>query len=442
MHVRDTKDRAEAWLLICGVTTVFPTESLVLDFIRELEVGTATSATSWLLHRSLVPVQNGGQLNREIEIIERGVIIDVDYSARNEHNSGIQRVVRNTVNHWARDHEVTLVAWGDQMQMWRSLGPDEYARVTDWAAERTESDAADNHRLVLPWRSRIILIEVPSAADNCLPLAAMASLSGSQVAMVGYDTIPIASAETLPMGMSDHFAKYMAIMKHATIVAGISQTAADEFAGFAAMLEAQGLSGPRVVACSLPAEVPVHVTTTSEGRPLVLCVGSKEPRKNHVAVLAAAEQLWREGYDFELLFIGTYGWDVKSFNRWLMRLRKAGRPVSAPRRVGDGDLWAAYARSRFTVFPSFHEGFGLPVAESLAFGTPAITSNYGSMAEIAAGGGCILIDPHDDDALLEAMRNLLSDDALIARLAADAIARAPRGWSDYAAELWAELVER
>ena len=80
------------------------------------------------------------------------------------------------------------------------------------------------------------------------------------------------------------------------------------------------------------------------------------------------------------------------------------------------ELHNAYSRARFTVFPSLHEGFGLPVAESLEHGTPVITTNYGSTEEIGRDGGAILIDSNDDEELVAAMRRLLTDDELIEQL--------------------------
>ena len=89
---------------------------------------------------------------------------------------------------------------------------------------------------------------------------------------------------------------------------------------------------------------------------------------------------------------------------------------------------------------SLHEGYGLPVAESLGWGTPVITTNYGSTAQITAGGGAILIDPRDDEALVTAMRRLLRDDDLLDTLRRQAHARTPRTWEHYATELWDQLV--
>jgi glycosyltransferase involved in cell wall biosynthesis len=110
--------------------------------------------------------------------------------------------------------------------------------------------------------------------------------------------------------------------------------------------------------------------------------------------------------------------------------------------VTDTELWALYREARFSVFVSLHEGFGLPVAESLALGTPALTSNYGSLAEIAEGGGCATVDPRSDDQVIAGMRKLLTDDKVIATLRAQAAGRPVRGWDEYARELWAAALDR
>jgi glycosyltransferase involved in cell wall biosynthesis len=172
----------------------------------------------------------------------------------------------------------------------------------------------------------------------------------------------------------------------------------------------------------------------------VLVVGSHEPRKNHLAVLHAAEVLWREGLRFRLHLIGGPGWTTTAFDERLAALRSAGRDVEAQRSADDDALWAAYRRARFSVFPSLHEGYGLPVVESLALGTPVVATSYGSVGELAADGGVVPVDPRDDDALADAMRSLLVDDELLDRLRAEARDRPARTWDDYARELWQHLV--
>ena len=132
---------------------------------------------------------------------------------------------------------------------------------------------------------------------------------------------------------------------------------------------------------------------------MVLCVGSHEPRKNHLAVLHAAELLWREGFAFSLVFIGGNAWRDDRFLEHVERLQDAGRPMVSVRALPDDLLWAAYDLAHCLVFPSLNEGFGLPIAESLASGTPVVTSEFGSMREIAGHGGGLLVDPRDDHAI-------------------------------------------
>ena len=143
---------------------------------------------------------------------------------------------------------------------------------------------------------------------------------------------------------------------------------------------------------------------------------------------------------FQLLFIGGSGWKTEEFDEFVARLMSLGRPIAVRKRSTEEELWAAYGSARFSVFPSLVEGFGLPVAESLAVGTPAVTSAHGSMAEIAEGGGCLVVDPRDVDAVETAMSRLLLDDRLLERLQTEASSRPARTWDDYAGELWSFLV--
>jgi len=264
------------------------------------------------------------------------------------------------------------------------------------------------------------------------------------VVAIGYDTIPLVSADTVPIEEPTKFMPYLSAIKFADRIAGISKTAAEEFRSFTSMLSPQGLAGPEVVCVPLPAEIghgsPSSPPPAPSGSPSVVVVGSHDPRKNHLAVLHAAELLWQEGLDFSLTFIGSGGSNTEFFHR-VEVLQYRGRKVTIRVAVPENELEDAIASARFTVFPSIHEGYGLPAAESLALGTPVITTNYGSTAEIADGGGALTVNPRADASIADAMRLLLTDDAELARLRAQIGQRAERSWEDYADELWVELVE-
>jgi glycosyltransferase involved in cell wall biosynthesis len=264
--------------------------------------------------------------------------------------------------------------------------------------------------------------------------------------MVGYDVIPIAAAETVGKHMTAEFGGYLSVVKHADRVSAISRATRDSFRAFATMAAAEGLPAPLIAAHELPAEAPqldertidrVRLQLGIGGGPLVLVVGSHEPRKNHLTVLEAAERLWSlNDRAFQLVFVGWSGWLGEDFDELVDELVASGRPLIVRKRCSEEELWASYRLARFTVFPSLIEGYGLPIAESLASGTPVITSNYGSMAEIGEKGGCLLVDPRSVDELERAMSLLLEDDDALSKLRDEALSVDTGTWERYANDLW------
>ena len=84
------------------------------------------------------------------------------------------------------------------------------------------------------------------------------------------------------------------------------------------------------------------------------------------------------------------------------------------------------------MFMSLYEGFGLPITESLWLGKPCLCSDHGSMAEIAAGGGCLPVSARDGNAIEQALERLADDSDLRARLSSEATTRPLTSWLDYA----------
>ena len=434
-------DWSRLWLLWSAISTVLPDEAQLRAAGRRLELLGTAEAAQWLLAACLDAAQRGGAAQAELLIVTDEVLVDVDASARRDLHTGIQRVVRSLLPRWHAEHAVRPVAWTAGRGALRSLRSAESARVLRWFDARPPVVAEEPLVLVLPWRSTLVLAEVPGR-DVCARLAALARYSGNRTLAIGYDCIPVISADLVPAAESNRFVRYLGVVKHLDAVAAISVAVAGEFAGFRSMLGAQGLTGPEVVDCVLPVDVGKNsVAPATPGPPVVLCVGRLEPRKNQLAVLDAAERLWREGHEFALRFIGGGSQDAAT-TRQLQRLAKRGRPVSHDADVSEAELAAAYAQARFSVFLSLHEGYGLPLAESLAHGTPALTARLPSTAELAADGGAVMVDPADDDAVVTAMRRLLTDDTLLAELTAQIAARPARSWDVYAAELWQIAIGR
>lgn len=434
------------WLLLTAVGAAFPTRDEV-DAVRRLcELSDPVGAAVAVLDAGSAA---GGDLDAVIEVVTGAVLVDVDLTAKYEVHTGIQQVVRSLLPLWVDQRGVVPVVWTGATGGLRRLSETEAERVLFWATRQSAPATRDpvvgkgsrpGHRpvLVVPWRSVVVMVEVPPVGvlDR---VAAVGQYSGNRLVGVLYDVIPAVSTDMVPVNETSKFVRYLAAVKFAARMAGISLTAAAELSGFVRALSSQGIVGPVVGAVALPTGGSGEVGRPPVGRPVVLVVGSHEPRKNHLAVLHSAEVLWREGVDFSLWFIGGSGWGEEFPDRVAV-LQGLGRSVRVERAVSDRVLAGAYASAWFTVFPSLHEGFGLPVAESLSFGVPVITTGYGSTAEIGGPGGCVLVDPRDGRALTDAMRRLLGEPQVLAGLRAQIAGRPVRGWQDYADELWEFLV--
>lgn len=433
------------WLLLTAAFGAFPTDAQLKAFGRYLELVPAEIAESALL-ADVLHNSRRGRVDLEMTLVDSGVVVDVDFCARHDFNTGIHRVVRETVPRWRAEHHLVAAAWIDEYSAFRELAPRESARVFAFGRDVHVDAAAESRyrpRLVVPWRSVVVLAEVPDGRAGGR-LAALARSSGNELALIGYDMIPITSADMRPADDAVAFALYLTVVKHAHRVAGISRSAAAEFAGFATSVRAQGLAGPVVREVQLAGEAPVAARPASprrgRRRPVVLCLGSREPHKNQRAALHAAERLWRDGLDFEVRLVGGPGWSEDTLRRAIDRLSRARRPLQTLGKVSDARLIQEMRAAHVVVFASLHEGYGLPVAEALATGTPVITSNFGSQAEIAESGGCLTVDPRNDAELTAALRAALTDDDLITRLRAEAASRPVRTWDEYAGELWDFLI--
>lgn len=169
--------------------------------------------------------------------------------------------------------------------------------------------------------------------------------------------------------------------------------------------------------------------------PQIVCVGTIEGRKNHLALFAACEELWKEGLAFSLRVVGAGHATGGQAMARMAELRRAGRPIVYEGACDDASLERAYAAAAFTVYPSLAEGFGLPVAESLARGKPCVCSGRGAVGEIAAGGGCVTVDPPDALHLRLAIGGLLRNPAELSALSQVACRRRFATTADHARSL-------
>jgi glycosyltransferase involved in cell wall biosynthesis len=157
-------------------------------------------------------------------------------------------------------------------------------------------------------------------------------------------------------------------------------------------------------------------------RGFVLYVGALEPRKNVPTLLRAIARLRREIPDVRLVIVGAPRWKFSAIPRVLdeLDLRDAVRFTGY---VADADLPALYSAAAAFCFPSLAEGFGLPIVEAMACGTPVVCSNVSAMPEVA-GDAALLVEPTNPDAIASALRRVLQQPELADQLRERGLSRA------------------
>jgi glycosyltransferase involved in cell wall biosynthesis len=164
-----------------------------------------------------------------------------------------------------------------------------------------------------------------------------------------------------------------------------------------------------------------------------LFVGLMEPRKNLPTLLRAYARIAAQAPDHRLVIVGRKGWMYTEALRLVESLGLGAR-VHFTGYVAQEDLPLVYNLADVFVYPSFYEGFGLPVLEAMACGTPVITTNVSSMPEIAGEAG-VLLPPGDDRQLAQALLDLLRDPARRRQLSEAGLQRAAAfTWDRTAAE--------
>lgn len=143
--------------------------------------------------------------------------------------------------------------------------------------------------------------------------------------------------------------------------------------------------------------------------PYVLYISRIEhPGKNHVALIRAFSKLKQEDHLPHQLVLAGSDWNRADEVHRVAEETGLGTAIHFTGFVDDGDLPDLYRGAELFVFPSLFEGFGMPILEAMASGVPVACSNTSSLPEVA-GDAARYFDPSDEDAILDAMRELLND---------------------------------
>jgi glycosyltransferase involved in cell wall biosynthesis len=153
----------------------------------------------------------------------------------------------------------------------------------------------------------------------------------------------------------------------------------------------------------------------------ILAVSNMQPRKNLSRLMQAfARARQQHGIPHKLVLVGQQLWLTEND---LAQARILGDSVVLTGYVPDADLPLLYNAADVFAYPSLYEGFGLPVLEAMACGTPVITSNLSSLPEVA-GDAALLVNPYSVEEMSDALVQVLTNGALKTSLRERGLARA------------------
>ncbi len=178
-------------------------------------------------------------------------------------------------------------------------------------------------------------------------------------------------------------------------------------------------------------------------RPYFLCIGTLEPRKNHLLMFSVWRHLVETMGDKApmLVLVGQRGWQNENIIDVLERSRQLSRHVIEVSGLGDAGLVALLRSSHGLLAPSMAEGFGLPVAEALSMGVPVIASDIEAHREVS-DGGAVLVGAHDSLGWAEAIRRQAEDRTWTAtRINRTPTSRLPRSSTEHVEAVFDMLLD-
>jgi glycosyltransferase involved in cell wall biosynthesis len=366
-------------------------------------------------------------------------IVGIDYTAAYEQGGGIGRYVRELTAALLRQGEgfdYRLFVAGAS----RSGLPSPFPHNFHWCSTRLSPVSLARiwyrARLPLPVELFVGKVNLFHATDFVLP----PTLPSTRTLLTVHDLSFVRVPEAASAGLRAYLKRVVPLsVRRADFVLADSQATKDDLVslyGVSSGGVAVLLSG--VDSRFAPVLAGGVITTRSQYDigtvPYILSVGTVQPRKNYGRLIQALALLRAANIDIHLVVAGGKGW-LEDPIYDTIHATNMGDYVHFIGFVDEKDLPTLYSGAVCFAFPSLYEGFGLPVLEAMACGTPVVTSNVSSLPEVA-GDAALTIDPYNVEELAEALRRVIEDEALRKDLISKGFARAKQfSWDTSARQL-------
>jgi glycosyltransferase involved in cell wall biosynthesis len=417
------------------------------------------------------------------------IFIDISHTLNYPFNTGIQTVVRNIGKSLLEDSKVHWVIWNEIYQVWqlvdreivsKSLPFQNKSKVTPskisrifavirifvkafWygiyssyrylLSNQSEEFKLPTNLLLLVkkylqyfrtlkvsfknqgeirspllYNQTLLIIEPIQGANVTKRLYYLPKIA--RLSVLVYDLIPISHPEFFTTFSTQNFLNYLKVLNLANNLIAISDFTSSQISQFVSQSESKNIT-----AISLPISLDYSIEDSSENlsTPIFLCVGSIEPRKNHMNLLKAAEACWSTGLNFELVLVGGQGWANSDVIKYILDLKSKNYKIRVIRDASNLQIMKLYSEAYAFITIPWVEGFGLPLAEAISTGKFVIASRIDSHLEFGQVEGVYFVKPDEIDMISDSMKRILNYRAtnrhkLIPR-------RTQLSWDEYSARL-------
>lgn len=289
--------------------------------------------------------------------------------------------------------------------------------------------------------AKILLLDMVFDPAQISYLKDIAQNFGADITYVSYDCNPLKAPHFWPRNVSEDFPNYISLVNHSKRVWSISKTAQDDIKKYSnADLEKVVFDFKWLPPFDFPGCAHRDSLVPGlEDEKYILMVGSFVPSKNHLGFLEALVELRTLGLIIpKVYFVGGGSWIGPEIDCKIRELSMLDIDIAKYDAVDNCCLGKFYQNCWFSILPSFIEGFGLPIVESLSFGKPVITSTSTSMGELLVLPGTIGFSHEQKPNLVAILERMISGNELVEQLTVQAIANRHNlgTWREYADELY------
>ncbi|MGJ0397022.1 MAG: glycosyltransferase family 4 protein [Methylocystis sp.] len=396
---------------------IYSASGHIYRFLRPIEASIADAANALASRfrrpslETIQPTPAPRASARQAPMPARRLLVDVTGTIKRDAGTGIQRVVKEVVRGLYGGDSFDIPAVAVRCAGGRLL------TANGLVAELVGGDAAPDSAIAIEAGDRFLMLSDSwNAFDELAPIFEKIRGEGGEVVTCIFDLIP----ELYPHACHEATVpRYRAWLRKALLESdgflAISRTVADELADYVAAQALPHRPGLKIGWFHCGSDLALRAGAAPDDKfkaavagdaPVFLTVGTIEPRKGQRVAIRAFEDLWANGRDMRLIVVGRRGWFEEAIVDEILTHGEFGRRLFWFDDADDDALSFLYDHATALIFPSYAEGFGLPIVEAARRGRPAICSDIPVFREVG-GSGALYFRVNDAKALAETIADFL-----------------------------------